>query len=106
MFKKAKKGRLGVAAGVLFLFLAASGAHADVIYLGSGGIVKGQIVREGPREIVIKTSSGETIIARDEIERIERGASPQQIYKDKLKKIAIGDAEGHYQLGLRLKSIN
>jgi hypothetical protein len=87
--------------------LAAGVARADVIYLNSGGIVKGTIVSENDRSITVKTPGGSTsVISRDEIERIEKGASPEAMYQERLKKIPLGDAEGHYQLGLWLKKIN
>lgn len=99
------RARLVIA--VASLLLAAGVARADVIYLSSGGIVKGTIIAENDRSITVKTAGGSTsIISRDEIDRVEKGASPEAMYRERLKKIAPGDAEAHYQLGLWLKKIN
>jgi uncharacterized protein YkwD len=82
-------------------------AHADVIYLSSGGIVKGTIVKKSQDSITVRTAGGSTsIIPMSEVERIEEGASPEAMYRERLAKIPLGDAEGHYQLGLWLKRIN
>ncbi|MBI3723524.1 CAP domain-containing protein [bacterium] len=89
------------------LVVSAGIARADVIYLSSGGIVKGTIVKESERSITVKTQGGSlSIISRNDIEHIEKGESPQAIYQERLRKIAPGDAEGHYQLGLWLKNLN
>jgi uncharacterized protein YkwD len=82
-------------------------ARADVIYLSSGGIVKGTIVKQTDDSITVKTAGGSTtVIPRGEIERIDSGGSPEAMYRERLNKIPLGDAEGHYQLGLWLKKIN
>jgi uncharacterized protein YkwD len=81
-------------------------ALADVIYLNSGGVVKGLIVSESRREVVVRTHSGTTTVPRTNIERIERGASPQEMYQQRLAKIDASDPEAHYSLGLWCKSIN
>src|SRR5438477_11315875 len=97
--------RIGLAAASLLLV--AGMASADVIYLSSGGIVKGNVVKETADSITVKTASGSTtIIARADIERIESGGSTEEIYRARLAKIPLGDAEGHYQLALWLKKIN
>ncbi|MEZ0230210.1 MAG: CAP domain-containing protein [Planctomycetota bacterium] len=97
--------RFGLAAASLLL--AVGVARADVIYLSSGGIVKGTVVKETGDTITVKTAGGSTtVIPRAEIERIESGGSPEQMYRERLKKIPLGDAEGHYQLALWLKKIN
>src|SRR5579871_6454860 len=85
----------------------ATHARADVIYLSSGGIVKGTVVKETEKSITVKTPGGSiSIISRNDIEHIERGESPLTIYQDRLKRLAPGDADGHYQLGMWLKNIN
>ena len=90
------------------LLVAAGPASADVIYLASGGVVKGKIVSENARELVVKTLRGSTaVIPRDDVDRIERGASPEAIYQEQLASLKNKrDPEAHYALGLWAKSIN
>lgn len=97
--------RAGLTLASLLLLVGVT--RADVIYLSSGGIVKGTIVKKSPDSITVRTAGGSTsIIPMSEVERIEEGASPEAMYRERLAKIALGDAEGHYQLGLWLKKIN
>jgi uncharacterized protein YkwD len=98
-------GRLALATASIVLLCGI--ARADVIYLSSGGVVKGAIVQETNDSVTVKTTGGSTsIIPKSEIERIEKGSSPDAMYRERLAKIPLGDAEGHYQLGLWLKKIN
>lgn len=89
-------------AGLLSL-AAAPAARADQVILTSGGRVRGKIVRESRRAVTIRTRGGTTVIPRDEIDRIERGATIFDKYKQRLKKIDGSDPEAHYSLGLWLK---
>ena len=87
------------------LCLGAGTAEADVIRLGSGGVVRGEIVKETSREVVVRTLGGTTVVPRGDIESIERGESAESQYKKRLAKIDAQDPEAHYTLGLWLKSI-
>ena len=91
---------------LIAVLLWATAACADVVYLNSGGVVKGLIIAENRREIVVRTSSGTTTVPRTNIESIERGASPQEMYQERLAAVDPDDAEAHYSLGLWCKSIN
>ncbi len=83
-----------------------TGAHADVIHLNTGGVVKGEIVSDDDYEVRVRTKSGMiTVILREDIERIERGDSPEQVYRKKLAKIDSGDVEAHYELAMWAKKI-
>ena len=89
-------------AGLLSL-AAAPAARADQVILTSGGRVRGKIVRESRRAVTVRTRGGTTVIPRDEIDRIERGATIFDKYKQRLKKIDGSDPDAHYSLGLWLK---
>ncbi|HZV00970.1 MAG TPA: hypothetical protein VFF73_29915, partial [Planctomycetota bacterium] len=66
-----------VALTIASLLLTVGVARADVVYLSSGGVVKGTIVKETADSITVKTPGGSTsIIPRNDIERIEKGGSP------------------------------
>jgi uncharacterized protein YkwD len=82
-------------------------ASGDVIYLNTGGVVKGKITERNMDSIVVVTEQGnKTTILLEDIEKIEEGASVEEMYKEKLSKVKEGDAEGHYQLGMWLKKVN
>lgn len=82
--------------------------QADIIYLQDGSVVKGKIVDQDESKVVLESKKGIQVhIPWFKIKKIEKGGdSAQGIYKEKLGKIPPGDAEGHYQLGLWLLSIN
>ncbi|MGE0708311.1 MAG: CAP domain-containing protein [Planctomycetota bacterium] len=90
--------------GGLLSLVALGPARADVIHLTSGGRVRGKIVKETRREVVVETRGGTTSIPRDEIDRIERGATLEDQYRERLKKIDPKDPEARYSLGQWLKS--
>jgi uncharacterized protein YkwD len=81
-------------------------AHADIIYLNTGGVLKGKIVKSDDSEITVQTKHGETTISRDDIGKIEACESVAQLYYDKLDKLEQGKAEPHFKLGQWLKRIN
>ena len=67
------KLRTLLVAAAAALFLGTGTAEADVIRLGSGGVVRGEIVKETSREVVVRTLGGTTVVPRGDIESIERG---------------------------------
>jgi uncharacterized protein YkwD len=82
-------------------------ASADIIYLNTGGVVKGKIIERDTDSIVIVTEQGNrTEIFLSDIDRIEEGASVDEMYREKAAKIKAGDAEAHYLLGMWLKKVN
>ncbi len=80
-------------------------ARADIVHLNTGGVVKGEIIAETDEGVKIKTAGGVTTIFREDIAKIERGATPESTYQERLKKLAPNDADGHYQLGAYLRKI-
>jgi uncharacterized protein YkwD len=84
--------------------LAAAGlAVGDIIKLNTGGRIVGKIVEEDETRIIVQTPTGRTEIMREDIESIERGGDPVDIYKQHLKMIDDSSAKDHYQLGLWCK---
>jgi len=57
---------------VCFLFFATS-VHAEVIYLKDGSVIKGTITRSSEEAITVKTSMGEMVIKKADIERVSYG---------------------------------
>lgn len=85
-------------------FIAAAGlAVGDIIKLNTGGRIVGKIVEEDETHIIVQTPTGRTEIMREDIESIERGGDPIDIYKENVKKIDDKSAKDHYQLGLWCK---
>ena len=72
---------------------------ADVIYLTNGGKVRGRIVEETSRQIVMKTAGGTTVLLRDEVATIERGATIEELYAERLAKIDPASASARFDLG-------
>lgn len=91
---------------VLSLCLIQQSAQADIVYLNTGGVVKGEVIKDDGSEITIRTKHGETTISRDDIDRIEECESVEQLYYDKLEKLPGGDADAHFKLGEWLDNIN
>jgi hypothetical protein len=91
---------------VLVLFvslLLCASAVGDVIHLTDGRKITGKVVREETDQIVVKTRYGQMTIDRFDIDRIEKGSLPEEIYEEKAKALADDDAQGHYELGLWCK---
>jgi uncharacterized protein YkwD len=94
-------------ASCVVLVVCCAVASGDVIYLNTGGVVKGKITERNMDSIVVVTEQGnKTTILLEDIEKIEEGASVEEMYKEKLSQIKEGDAEGHYELGMWLKKVN
>jgi len=80
--------------------------QADIIYLNTGGVIKGKIIESDDSAITVRTKHGETELSRDDIDRIEECESVSQLYYDKLDKLPEKDAEAHYKLARWLDKIN
>jgi lipoprotein NlpI len=88
--------------GIVFSCIVAT---ADVIYLNTGGVVKGKIVEESDDEIVIKVRGATLTIPYDEVEYIDRGETAEEILAKQLKKIKPEDVKGRFELGAWLQNI-
>lgn len=82
----------------LTLFALSAIAAADIIYLNTGGIIKGEIVDEDDDQIHVKTKFGEVPVNRDDIDYIERGTD-KEIFQQRLKKIRENDSDAYVELG-------
>lgn len=88
---------VGTAALAGLLLTVSGSAQADVIYLEAGGQYKGKIVREGSREVVIKTGAGEVAVPRRSIRRIVREEDTKATF-DKRWKESQSDADALFEL--------
>ncbi|MCA8921939.1 MAG: DUF1570 domain-containing protein [Planctomycetes bacterium] len=78
----------------------ATRAEADVIHLAEGGKLKGDILREDAKEVVIRTATGERTISRFEIMKIVREQSAQDTLRARLKTLkGSRDPDAFYDLG-------
>ncbi|TET32212.1 MAG: hypothetical protein E3J72_20200 [Planctomycetota bacterium] len=86
---------------IVFLLYAA--AQADVIHMYDGRKITGRIVSQDDETVVVRARHGEITLDRDDIERIEKGKLPEEVYEEKAGALDKGDAQGHYELGLWCK---
>jgi tetratricopeptide (TPR) repeat protein len=93
-----KSSSLRWALTVVLLFVISAAAVADIIYLNTGGIIKGEILEEDDDEIVVKTKFGEIPINRDDIDFIESGTD-EEILQQRLKKLKKDDSDALVELG-------
>jgi Cysteine-rich secretory protein family len=91
--------------GAILALACALPALADVVHLTSGGIVRGEIVSETRRQVVVQTAGGRIVIPAHDVTRIERGSSPEEMYQTRLALIDPDDPEAHYSLAMWLQSI-
>ncbi len=73
-------------------------AAADIIYLNTGGIIKGEIVDEDDDQVIVKTKYGEVPVNKDDIDFIERG-TVSEIFQQRLKKVNKRDSDAIVELG-------
>ncbi len=86
-----------VAVATLWAFPAQT-AHADIVVTNTGGKIRGEIIEEDEYEIRIKTAAGITIINREDIESIDRGQTPEDIFKRRFREIRKRDVEEFFLL--------
>ncbi len=100
---------LGVLAALLAGLMAISARPVTaevVIHLNTGGMVKGELVEENDEEVKVRTGAGlVTTIFREDIERIERGSSAADLFREKLAKIAKDDSRALYELATWAKKL-
>ena len=72
----------------LFLLLPlvlASSLSADIVHLKKGGSLEGQLTDQGD-QVKLEFPGGSLVIKKTDISRIERKATPQNIFAGRLKK--------------------
>lgn len=90
--------------GLAALLLGSTIALADTVYVNGRGMIKGRIVREDERQVVVRLPTGGQIeIDREDIDRIERGLLPAEEFEQRLTRLDPKDARGHYELALWAK---
>lgn len=96
--------RSAAAALMVWMVLGAF-AGADVVHLKNGARLTGTIKSQDDAGVVMATRFGEQRIARADIARIERGATPREQLQAEVAALDPKDAEGHYQAALRAKEL-
>jgi tetratricopeptide (TPR) repeat protein len=96
------KTALLIAGLVLALYAICAG---DIVYLNTGGVVKGKILERDDDKVVVRTPYGLTTIPIDDVEEIEEGGSLKEMYEERLKEIKDSDAGAHYNLGVWLRNV-
>jgi hypothetical protein len=74
-------------------------AFGDVVHLKEGGKIEGQVISDTETEVKIATKYGIQVIPKQNVDRVEKTPTIEEIYKEKLAGIDEEDAEAHYQLG-------
>jgi hypothetical protein len=84
--------------GVLVIALAAAPLLADDVYLRGGGQITGQIVERSNDSVTVDVGGGTLNVQMSSVVRIEKSVSPLQEYRERARKIPVGDAEAWRQL--------
>ncbi len=79
--------------------------QGDIVYLNTGGVVRGKILERDMDKLVVRTPYGLTTIPVDDIDYIEEGGSFKQMYEERLKQIKDDDVQAHYNLGVWLRNV-
>lgn len=83
---------------IVILLGLAGAASADIIYLNTGGVIKGEIIEEDDDRYVVKTKYGPIPVNRDDVSFIERGTD-KEIFQQRLKRLKKNDADACVELG-------
>jgi dienelactone hydrolase len=59
----------------------------DVVHLKNGGKIEGKVVEEKDGKLRIRTATGEVVVARDDVARIEAGPSPAEELAERRAKL-------------------
>jgi hypothetical protein len=73
-------------------------AHADEVYLKSGGRLTGEVVSEDARLVVVETGPGKVTVPAANVLRIERSRSALGEYRERAGRLETGDVQGWLQL--------
>src|SRR5690606_3522737 len=65
---------------------------ADIVYLKSGGAVRGVVVERTPEAVTVRTQVGMVRLAADRVDRIEETESPLAEYDRRASEAATADA--------------
>jgi len=83
----------------LCLFFITIAVRADTIYLKNGKTYEGKVLSDSGGKVRFKTSSGMTLtFERSQVDRIEKGRTKLDEYKERLAALAKDDIPGHFDL--------
>lgn len=90
--------RTTVLTAALAVLLAAGLALGDTLYLKNGKTYEGKLVSESGGKVVFKTSFGELTFPADQVDRIEKGRTKLDEFKERLKAIPEDDYDAMLEL--------
>jgi hypothetical protein len=73
-------------------------AHADEVFLKSGGRLSGQVVSEDQGAVVLEVGPGRVTVKARDVLRIERGASAISAYRERVSRLSADDVSGWLSL--------
>jgi hypothetical protein len=73
-------------------------AHADEVYLKSGGRLTGEVVSEDARLVVVEVGPGKVTIPAANVLRVESSRSALGDYRERAARLETGDVQGWLQL--------
>ncbi|HVO51293.1 MAG TPA: hypothetical protein VMV60_09900 [Thermoanaerobaculia bacterium] len=85
---------------LVLLFLFPELLVADVVYVKGGGSFSGRIVEQTAEKVVIDFGDGTIGLQMDQVEKIEKGASPLDEFDARASKLGPQDVDGWRSLGL------
>ncbi len=88
---------------LLLAFAAALPASADVVHLRDGRKLEGKVVAETATSVTLKLKFGEQTIPKSDIDRVERKATTEEEFEERLAAIGAGDANAFHDLGVWAK---
>lgn len=86
----------------LFVLVCSLGipAHADEVYLKSGGRLSGEVLSEDARSVVVEMGPGKVTVPAASVLRVERSRSAFGEYRERAKHLDAGDVRGWLELAL------
>jgi hypothetical protein len=73
-------------------------AHADEVFLKSGGRLSGEVLSEDSRSVVVEMGPGKVTVPAASVLRIERSRSALGEYRDRARRLEAGDVRGWLEL--------
>lgn len=80
----------------------ANPALADIVHMKDGRQIEGKVIENDPKkpEIKIRVKGIVQSLKRTDVAKVEVKATKEDVYEEKSKALAAGDAQGHFELGL------
>ncbi|HOX05433.1 MAG TPA: FMN-binding protein [Planctomycetota bacterium] len=93
-------------AASLFLAAAAGAARADVVYLKSGLKYEGAAEEQPDGSVIVKLERGSLSFTKEQVDRVEKGPPPWEVYEEKAKALLPEDVSGRMDLARWCKAHN